>query len=121
MDSISELAHRLGVRPQSVYQVLSGARSGRKALAKIAEITGVSVHWLRDGSPIDAPSWAAGGSNRVAEGVESYRVQLQPDQLGPVGLAILAELRALRRDLARSQLLPADLGDKLRAIEEIVT
>lgn len=58
LDSQEEIAKACGVSQPAIHALLIQKTPMVKLLAKISEITGVSVHWLRDGKAIDAPDWA---------------------------------------------------------------
>lgn len=58
MRSVNALAKACGVSHVWMREVVSGIKPGYDTIDKIAKVTGVSAHWLRDGNPHDAPLWA---------------------------------------------------------------
>lgn len=71
-----KLASACGVSQPWVAQVLAGEGQGHDLLRKISELTSVSVDWLRDGRPHDAPEWARDYADPDIEALEQLRTHL---------------------------------------------
>lgn len=94
MPSQEAIAQACGVTQPAVFALLSGTRPMKALLAKIAEVTGVSEHWLRDGGSHDAPEWARDPLLlAMADAQEAVR-RLQ---------AVTAERDQLRQELAEAK------------------
>ena len=79
-----ELANALGVSPSIVTRILSGNMPGRKHMPKIADLLNCTVEWLQNGTGTP-PSWATAPA---------------PSPAPPWAVELLAEVRALRAQLA---------------------
>ena len=60
--SQSELARRIGVKPQSIQAIVSGKAKTSGRIAKIARVLGLNAHWLADN---EGKPWASQERPRV--------------------------------------------------------
>jgi transcriptional regulator with XRE-family HTH domain len=117
--TVAELARRMDIEPPSIFQVLNGSRSGFKTIQRIAELTGVSEHWLRDGAMTDAPEWAKDplllAMSDAQEAVRRLQVvTAERDVARAERDAALAELAQAKDALAKLALRLADEPEPVR-------
>jgi hypothetical protein len=74
--SMRALSKACGVSNVWLLKVAEEVSPGAELLDKVAEITGVSAHWLRDGRPHDAPDWARDYADADIETYEALRSHL---------------------------------------------
>lgn len=122
MHSLRALAEACGTSHVWVGKVLSEKSPGEDLLAKIADVTKVSLRWIRDGDPSEAPPWADRLlSIRKAAALlsETERMRLRLDlaltqaEVDHEPEAVAAELQLLRSQRA-------DTTKRLAAMEQAV-
>lgn len=58
VESVAALARLLETEPQYLFKAFAGDGKAHASMVKLADKTGVSVHWLETGDPAEAPPWA---------------------------------------------------------------
>lgn len=104
LNSQQALADACGVTQPAVFALLSGSSPMRALLSKIAKVTGVSEHWLRDGGSVDAPEWARDPLLLAMTDAQEAVRRLQ---------AVTAERDQLRQELAEAKEALAKLALRL--------